>query len=202
MDRFLNLKNLSMHIIHHAYNRSCFKSLCCYHDIIRGGRICLNQETIRNGDDHLEVLHLDWITARPCIARTLTPTINTEVNLVIRMTLWHTHICTHTYSTCMHTQTHTQTHLLAMIVTTCYYYGLLVPGVPSLAVDCHWLDTSGFHRGRPKKCLHLVDCKLLSPLLPPLPDHQVPHLCLQARPQALYWEPGQPSISFTWNRGD
>ena len=104
MDRFLNLKNLSMHIIHHAYNRSCFKSLCCYHDIIRGGRVCLNQGTIRDGDDnddandyddadddydddHLEVLHLDWIAARPCIARTLTPTINTEENLVIRMTL-------------------------------------------------------------------------------------------------------------------
>ena len=30
-------------------------------------------------DDDLEVLHFDWITARPCMAWTLTPTINTVV---------------------------------------------------------------------------------------------------------------------------
>ena len=32
-------------------------------------------------DDDLEDLHLDWVTARPCIACALNPTINTEIRM-------------------------------------------------------------------------------------------------------------------------
>ena len=55
---------------------------------------------VANNDDgeDLEMLHLDWITARPCIAWTLAATINTAAILTRMLIMTHEqkHICNHT----------------------------------------------------------------------------------------------------------
>ena len=76
-------------------------------------------------DDDLEKLHLDWVTARPCIACALNPTINTEPMMRV-------------------------TTMMRMCSTTYYYYGLQLAGLPFLGEDCHCLGTSDSHTNRPK----------------------------------------------------